>query len=58
MRDTQREVETYAEGEAAPHRDSIPGPRDHTLSQRQMLSHWALQGPLKVTFDAGDGVVV
>ena len=25
--------------------DSIPGPRDHGLSQRQMLNHWATQVP-------------
>ena len=27
-------------------RYSIPGPRDHDLSQRQMLNHWATQVPL------------
>ena len=26
--------------------DSIPGPRDHTLSWRQILNHWATQLPL------------
>ena len=25
--------------------DSIPGPQDHNLSQRQMLNHWATQVP-------------
>lgn len=25
--------------------DSIPGPRDHALSQRQKLNHWATQVP-------------
>ena len=25
--------------------DSIPGPQDHALSQRQMLNHWATQAP-------------
>ena len=40
MRDTERDVETQAEGEAGSmqgaRRDSILGPRDHDLSQRQM----------------------
>ena len=31
----------------SPRRDSIPGPRDHYLSQRQMLNHWATPVPLK-----------
>ena len=26
--------------------DSIPGPQDHDLTQRQMLNHWAIQVPL------------
>ena len=26
--------------------DSIPGPWDHALSQKQMLSHWAIQASL------------
>ena len=43
MRDTQREAETQVEGEAGSLRgadvDSIPGPRDHNLNQRQMLNH-------------------
>ena len=26
--------------------NSIPGPQDHELSQRQMLNHWATQVPL------------
>ena len=43
MRDTEREAETRAEGEAGSRQgarwgDSIPGPRGHTLSQRQMLN--------------------
>ena len=41
-RHTQREAETEAEGEEGS-RDSIPGPRDHTLSPRQTLNHWATQ---------------
>ena len=43
MRNTERKAETQAEGEAgspwgAQCGDSIPGPQDHTLSQRQMLN--------------------
>ena len=30
--------------------DSISGPQDHTLSQRQMLNHWATQIPTNKTF--------
>ena len=30
----------------SPKWDSIPGPQDHNLSQRQMLSHWATQASL------------
>ena len=48
IRDTQREAETQAEGEgrSRPHAgspmwDSIPGPQDHDLSQKQMLHHRA-----------------
>ena len=41
MRDTHREAETQAEEEegslqGAPMQDSIPGPQDHDLSQRQI----------------------
>ena len=39
MRDTEREAEPYAEGEAGSPWDSIPGPRDHNLSQKKMLNH-------------------
>ena len=45
MRDTDREAETQAEGEAGSLQgaqclpDSIPGPRDQHLSQRQTLNH-------------------
>ena len=36
MRDTERDTETQAEGEAGPlMRNLIPGPRGHTLSWRQ-----------------------
>ena len=50
MRDTERGRGTgrgkrsrlYA---GSPMRDSIPGPRDHDLSQRQTLNHWATQVP-------------
>ena len=30
----------------SPMQNSIPGPRDHNLSQRQMLNYWATQVPL------------
>ena len=30
--------------------DSIPGPQDHALSQRQMLNHGATQVPLNIWF--------
>ena len=30
--------------------DLISGPRDHALSQRQMLNHWATQESLESTF--------
>ena len=47
MRDTEREAETQAEGEAgssgSPMRDSIPGPQDHALSQMQTLNRGATQ---------------
>ena len=44
MRDTHREVETQADGEAgslqgSPMWDSIPALQDHALSQRQTLNH-------------------
>ena len=43
MRDTQREAETQAKGKVLPVGslmwDSILGPRDHDLSQRQMINH-------------------
>ena len=39
MRDTEREAETQAEGEAGFLWDLIPGPWDHALSQRQRLNH-------------------
>ena len=43
MKDTQKEAETQAEGEAGslqgtPMWDLIPGLRDHALSQRQTLN--------------------
>ena len=52
MRDTERETETQAEGEAgslqgAPCVDSIPGPRDHALIQRQTLNHCTTEAPHK-----------
>ena len=43
MRDTEREAEPQAEGEAGsmqdPEWDSILGPRGHALGRRQMLHH-------------------
>ena len=44
MRNTEKEAETLAEREAdslqgSPMQNSIPGPQDHALSRRQMLSH-------------------
>ena len=32
----------------SPMGNSIPGPRDHDLGQRQMLNHWATQVPLVI----------
>ena len=64
-RDTQREAETSAEGEADSGRslmqDSIPGPWDQDLSQRQALNHWATEAsqkhwlsfPFPITFSCG-----
>ena len=51
MRDTQREAETQAAGEAgslqgAGCRDSILGLQDYALSQRQILNCWANQASL------------
>ena len=42
-RDTDRGRSRLPAG--SPMWDSIPGPRDHALSQRQMLHHWATQAP-------------
>ena len=46
----ERETETQAEGdevcEGSLIRDSIPGPQDHNLSQKQMLNYEAMQVPL------------
>ena len=54
MRDTQREADT-GRGRSilpagGPMHDSIPGPRDHNLSQRQMLNHSVTQAPPKPIF--------
>ena len=46
MRDTQREAETQAEGEAGSPQEALCGSLDHTLSPRQMLNHWATQASL------------
>ena len=44
MRDTEKEAETQAKGEAGSLQgslmwDLIPGPWDHALSPRQMFNH-------------------
>ena len=43
MKDSERDTETQAEGEAGscrePDEDSIPGPQNHALNQRQMFNH-------------------
>ena len=53
MRDTQREAETQAEGEAGPmqgarcgtqSQDSIWRLQDHALGRRQALNLWVTQG--------------
>ena len=51
MIDTESKAETEAEGEAGSLQessmwDSIPGLRDHALSQRQKLNYWATQASL------------
>ena len=53
MRDTQREAETYVEGEAAPCREPDVGLNPRTLGTRpepkanaQPLSHWVPQVPV------------
>ena len=47
MRDTEREVETPAEGQAGSLRGAQCWTRsqDHDLSQRQTLNHWATEAP-------------
>ena len=55
MRDTHREAETQAEGEAdtlwgAYCQDSVPRARDQDLSQRQALNHWGTQAPQDFVF--------
>ena len=42
MRDTYTEKQRPRQRE---NQDSIPGPRDHDPSQRQMLNHWATRPP-------------
>ena len=39
---------------ASPMWDSIPGPRDHTLSWRQTLNHWATRHPTSEQFFSMD----
>ena len=48
MRDTERKVETWAEGEAGSLQvawcgTKSPGPWDHNLSRKQTLNHWVTQ---------------
>ena len=55
MRDTQREAETQAEGEAGSLREPwcrtpCQDPGDHDLSQRQLLNPWATQLPHNTGF--------
>ena len=50
MRDTERGRDIGRERSRLP--DSIPGPRDHNLSQRQILNHWAMQLPFWVLWCA------
>ena len=46
VRDRQRHRQRRSRLPAGrPMGDSIPGPQDHALSQRQMLNHWATQFP-------------
>ena len=54
MRDTEREAETQAEGEAG----STQGFQDHALGQRQAPNHQATQGsPYYTFFKVPDSVV-
>ena len=59
IHETQREAETQVEGKAgsllgSPTRDSIPGTRDHALSQRQALHPLSHPGvPDLDTFEEG-----
>ena len=52
IRDTerQRHRQRGAPPVGGPMQDSVPGPRDHSLSQRQKLNHWATQVPLNTVF--------
>ena len=50
-RDTEREAETWAEGEAkGPMWESIPESQDHALRRRQMLNHWTTQASQVIGF--------
>ena len=57
MRDTEKEAETYTEGESGSPWGAwygTPSPMgDHALSQRQMLNHWATQMALNKLFKIG-----
>ena len=50
MRDTERETEREAGIPREPNVGLNPGPRNHTLSQRQMLNPWATQASLEDGF--------
>ena len=52
MRDTGRDMDRGRSRlpVGSPMQDSIPGPHDHNLSQRQMLNHWATQASLNKAF--------
>ena len=49
MRDTERQRHRQREKQT-PHGEPDMGPRDHTLSWRQMLNHWATQASLREYF--------
>ena len=52
MRDTEKEAETQAEGEADSMQDSIPGLQDHAPSKRQTSNHWATWAFLAASYKA------
>ena len=52
MREKQRHRGKSRLPEGSVMQDSIPGPQDHDLSQRQMLNHGATQVPPQINFKA------